>query len=74
MLDRNHERLIMKPSVIFRIMSSVDGRLLPARRPAPFEGTDPGELFKGSSATALSAKATPRCRGRKVGTWPPTTN
>lgn len=36
----------MKPQVICHIMSSVDGRLLPSRWTPPFDGTNPGELFK----------------------------
>lgn len=36
----------MKPEVICHIMSSVDGRLLPSRWTEPFDGTDPGILFK----------------------------
>lgn len=35
----------MKPEIICHIMSSVDGRLLPARWTPPFDGTDPGNLF-----------------------------
>lgn len=36
----------MKPEVICHIMSSVDGRLLPARWTAPFDETNPATLFK----------------------------
>ncbi|MCM1312050.1 MAG: dihydrofolate reductase family protein [Bacteroides sp.] len=36
----------MMPKVICHIMSSVDGRLLPRRWTAPFDGTNPSELFK----------------------------
>ena len=36
----------MTPKVICHIMSSVDGRLLPGRWTAPFDGTNPSELFK----------------------------
>lgn len=36
----------MKPEVICHIMSSVDGRLIPSRWTPPFDGTDPGMLFK----------------------------
>lgn len=36
----------MLPKVICHIMSSVDGRLLPGRWTAPFDGTNPSELFK----------------------------
>lgn len=35
----------MKPEIICHIMSSVDGRLLPSRWTAPFDGTDAGKLF-----------------------------
>jgi 5-amino-6-(5-phosphoribosylamino)uracil reductase len=35
----------MTPKVICHIMSSVDGRLLPGRWTAPFDGTNPLELF-----------------------------
>lgn len=40
------QTVIMKPEIICHIMSSVDGRLLPSRWTAPFDGTDAGELFK----------------------------
>lgn len=36
----------MRPQVICHIMSSVDGRLLPSRWTAPFDGTAPSSLFK----------------------------
>lgn len=36
----------MKPEVICHIMSSVDGRLLSGRWTPPFDGTNPGLLFK----------------------------
>lgn len=36
----------MLPKVICHIMASVDGRLLPGRWTSPFDGTNPGELFK----------------------------
>lgn len=36
----------MLPKVICHIMSSVDGRLLPGRWTAPFDVTNPSELFK----------------------------
>lgn len=36
----------MTPKVICHIMSSVDGRLLPGRWTAPFDGTNQSELFK----------------------------
>lgn len=37
---------VMRPEVICHIMSSVDGRLLPSRWTLPFDGTNPGVLFK----------------------------
>ena len=35
-------------------MSSVDGRLLPGRWTAPFDGTNPSELFKEYAAIGQS--------------------
>ena len=44
----------MLPKVICHIMSSVDGRLLPGRWTAPFDGTNPSELFKEYAAIGKS--------------------
>ena len=44
----------MTPKVICHIMSSVDGRLLPGRWTAPFDGTNPSELFKEYAAIGKS--------------------
>ena len=47
----------MTPHVICHIMSSVDGRLLPGRWTAPFDGTNPSELFKEYAAIGKSLGA-----------------
>lgn len=47
----------MTPKVICHIMSSVDGRLLPGRWTAPFDGTNPSELFKEYAAIGRSLGA-----------------
>lgn len=47
----------MTPKVICHIMSSVDGRLLPGRWTAPFDGTNPSELFKEYAAIGQSLGA-----------------
>ena len=44
----------MTPKVICHIMSSVDGRLLPGRWTAPFDGTNPAKLFKEYAAIGKS--------------------
>lgn len=44
----------MIPKVICHIMSSVDGRLLAGRWTAPFDGTNPSELFKEYAAIGQS--------------------
>lgn len=47
----------MKPEIICHIMSSVDGRLLPSRWTAPFDGTAPAELFKEYAALSRRLEA-----------------
>lgn len=49
----------MRPEIICHIMSSVDGRLIPSRWTRPFDGTNPGELFKeyGAIGRTLGADA-----------------
>lgn len=44
----------MLPKVICHIMSSVDGRLLPGRWSAPFDGTNPSALFREYAAIGRS--------------------
>lgn len=44
----------MTPKVICHIMSSVDGRLLPGRWTAPFDGTNSAKLFKEYAAIGKS--------------------
>lgn len=57
MRNSKNKIIDMTPKVICHIMSSVDGRLLPGRWTAPFDGTNPSELFKEYAAIGKSLGA-----------------